>query len=84
MGCEFGQLREWNHDISLDWHLLDDPRHAGLQYLIRDLNMVYRETPALHVNDCDGAGFDWIVGDDAGQSVLAFLRRGGPQDAPFW
>ncbi len=82
MGCEFGQLREWNHDISLDWHLLDDPRHAGLQYLIRDLNMVYRETPALHVNDCDGAGFDWIVGDDAGQSVLAFLRRGGPQDAP--
>lgn len=82
MGCEFGQLREWNHDISLDWHLLDDPRHAGLQYLIRDLNMVYRGTPALHVKDCDAGGFEWIVGDDAGQSVLAFLRRGGPDDAP--
>jgi 1,4-alpha-glucan branching enzyme len=76
MGCEFGQEREWNHDASLDWHLLDDPAHHGLQALLRDLNHAYRELPALHERDCEPAGFEWIELHDSEQSVLAFLRRG--------
>ena len=76
MGCEFAQQREWNHDRSLDWHLLDDPAHAGVQRLVRDLNRLYRDSPALHQRDCDPAGFEWVSHDDAAQSVLAFLRRG--------
>lgn len=75
MGGEFGQQREWNHDQSLDWHLLEQPSHAGLQALIRDLNRVYRETPALHERDCDAAGFEWLVTDDAGHNVFAWLRK---------
>ena len=61
MGCEFGQEREWNHDRSLDWHLLDQKKHAGIQSLIRDLNKLYRALPALHELDCDPSGFEWIV-----------------------
>jgi len=76
MGCEFGQEREWNHDQSLDWHLLDDPMHAGLRQLVGDLNRLYREMPALHERDCDPAGFEWIESNDADNSVLSFLRRG--------
>ena len=53
MGCEFGQEREWNHDHSLDWHLLEQPKHAGIQSLIRDLNRLYRTVPALHELDCE-------------------------------
>ena len=75
MGGEFGQQREWNHDQSLDWHLLEQPSHAGLQALIRDLNRVYRETPALHERDCDAAGFEWLVTDDAGRNVFTWLRK---------
>ncbi|TFW03468.1 1,4-alpha-glucan branching protein GlgB [Oxalobacteraceae bacterium OM1] len=75
MGCEFGQRREWNHDGELDWHLLDDARHARVQRLVRDLNRLYGTTPALHALDADRAGFAWIVGDDARQSVYAFLRQ---------
>ena len=75
MGCEFGQEREWNHDRSLDWHLLDQPEHAGLQRLVRDLNRLYREEPALYQRDCDPAGFAWIEGGDAEQSVFSFERR---------
>jgi len=76
MGGEFGQEREWNHDSSLDWHLLDDNDHAGLQRLVRDLNTLYRGIPALHSLDCDPAGFSWIEGGDTEQSVLSFERRG--------
>ena len=76
MGSEFGQDREWNHDRSLDWHLLEQPEHAGVQMLIRDLNKLYRETPALHQLDCEAAGFEWIVMDDTDRSVFAWLRRG--------
>ena len=76
MGCEFAQLREWNHDQSLDWHLLDDPRHAGVQRLVRDLNQLYRATPALYQLDFVPAGFEWIDHQDAAHSVLAFVRRG--------
>jgi 1,4-alpha-glucan branching enzyme len=82
MGCEFAQDREWNHDISLDWHLLDDPSHRGMQTLVRDLNSLYRELPALHARDCDPAGFQWVIGDDRAQSVFAYLRYGDWGDAP--
>ena len=82
MGGEFAQEREWNHDQSLDWHLLDDPQHRGVQALVRDLNRLYRELPALHVLDAEPAGFEWIDADDADHSVYAFLRNGGPDDAP--
>ena len=76
MGCEFAQRTEWNHDQSLDWHLLDDPRHQGMQRLVRDLNQVYRDSPALHSQDCLAAGFEWVDKDDAQRSLLSFLRRG--------
>ena len=76
MGGEFGQTREWNHDTSLDWHLLDQgPYHRGLQSLVRDLNRVYRAEPALHQVDFDPAGFQWMDCSDAEQSVVAFVRR---------
>jgi 1,4-alpha-glucan branching enzyme len=76
MGSEFGQDSEWNHDISLPWHLLERPEHAGIQRLIRDLNRLYRTTPALHALDCDAAGFEWLIADDADNSVYAWLRKG--------
>ncbi len=81
MGGEFGQEREWNHDQSLDWHLLGQPEHAGLKALVGDLNRLYRDLPALHQRDCVAEGFEWLIGDDADDSVVAFLRRGdGPDD----
>ena len=75
MGCEFAQEREWNHDAGLDWFLLDDPKHAGVQTLVRDLNRLYREVPALHDGDCESAGFRWVVMEDAENSVFAYLRQ---------
>jgi 1,4-alpha-glucan branching enzyme len=82
MGQEFGQTSEWNSAESLPWWLLDHWPHQGVQALIRDLNRLYRETPALHVRDCEPEGFRWIVVNDDTQSVLAFLRRGAPSDPP--
>jgi 1,4-alpha-glucan branching enzyme len=80
MGQEFAQPEEWNHDSSLPWHLLDDPAHAGMQRLVRDLNTLYRGTPALHALDAEADGFQWIEADDAAHSVFAWLRRsGGPE-----
>jgi 1,4-alpha-glucan branching enzyme len=76
MGCEFGQEREWNHDISLDWHLLGKAKHAGIQALIRDLNRLYRAQGALHELDCEPSGFEWIITEDANSNVFAFLRKG--------
>jgi 1,4-alpha-glucan branching enzyme len=80
MGCEFAQEREWNHDRSLDWHLLDDASpanlHEGMRKLLRDLNAFYRATPALHQRDFTPDGFEWIAHDDAAHSVLSFIRRG--------
>jgi 1,4-alpha-glucan branching enzyme len=76
MGAEFAQEREWNHDASLDWHLLGVAEHAGMQRLVRDLNHLYRDTPALHTQDFDAAGFEWIAHDDAARSLLSFVRRG--------
>ena len=80
MGCEIAQEREWNHDESLDWFLLDRPEHVGVQSLVRDLNFLYRDNPALHRKDCDPDGFQWLVMDDRDQSVFAFLRLGDPGD----
>ena len=79
MGGEFGQASEWNHDQSLDWHLTDLPRHRGVQLLVRDLNLLYREIPALHVHDCEPEGFEWLESDAADTSVLTFLRRGNDE-----
>jgi 1,4-alpha-glucan branching enzyme len=76
MGCEIAQEREWNHDHSLDWHLLADARHSGIQSLIRDLNRLYRSQPALYELDCDAAGFEWIITNDADHNVFAWLRKG--------
>ncbi len=75
MGGEFGQWREWNHDTSLDWHLCDDEPHRGLQRLIRDLNCVYRQEPALHEVDFDWNGFQWIDFSDTDNSVIAYIRK---------
>ncbi|MGB3635492.1 MAG: alpha amylase C-terminal domain-containing protein, partial [Rubrobacteraceae bacterium] len=75
MGGEIAQDREWNHDIGLDWNLLDNPQHAGVQNLVRDLNAVYAETPALYEVDFEAAGFEWIEGGDKENSVVSFLRR---------
>jgi 1,4-alpha-glucan branching enzyme len=80
MGCEFAQWDEWNHDVSLDWHLLEDPAHAGVQRLVRDLNHLMRDTPALHVNDCRREGFEWLDGGDVEQSVFTYMRHGGAGD----
>ncbi len=76
MGGEFAQEREWNHDSSLDWHLLERPENQGIKQLVADLNRLYRSTPALHQLDCDQGGFAWIDCHDHAQSVLSFLRRG--------
>ncbi len=80
MGGEIAQEREWNHDLSLDWHLLDDPHHRGVQSLIRDLNRLHRELPALHERDAEAAGFQWLVSDDAENCVIAWARRGEKDD----
>jgi 1,4-alpha-glucan branching enzyme len=82
MGQEFGQTNEWNCDEALPWWLLDFWPHQGLQMLVRDLNRLYRETPALYARDCESQGFRWIVVDDDMQSVLAFLRMGEESDPP--
>jgi len=82
MGSEIAQPQEWNHDAAIAWDLLDDARHRGIQRLVVDLNRAYREHRALHVLDADPMGFAWVVGDDAPQSVFAYLRRGRPDDKP--
>jgi 1,4-alpha-glucan branching enzyme len=74
MGNEFAQPREWRHDFSLDWHVLDDPMHAGVQRLVRDLNHLYTSTPALYELDASAEGFTWLC-QDPDASVIAFLRR---------
>ncbi len=77
MGNEFAQGREWNHDVSLDWHLLEggDNWHHGVQRLVRDLNHTYRHHKALHELDFDPYGFEWLVVDDHERSVFVFVRR---------
>jgi 1,4-alpha-glucan branching enzyme len=81
MGDEFGQEREWNHDQSLDWHLLGDELHQGVLTLVRDLNALIRNTKALHELDHEHAGFQWIDAADRSSSIVSFQRCGrGPED----
>jgi 1,4-alpha-glucan branching enzyme len=75
MGGEFGQRQEWNHDRSLDWHLLDWENHRGLKLLVHDLNKVCRQLPALHALDHDTKGFEWIDADAQSHSVFVFARK---------
>jgi 1,4-alpha-glucan branching enzyme len=82
MGQEFGQDREWSHERSLDWHLLEDPGHGGLQNLVRDLNHVYRDHPALWERDDDHEGFGWLEANDADANVMAFVRWGMGESRP--
>jgi 1,4-alpha-glucan branching enzyme len=79
MGGEFAQEREWNHDASLQWDLLENAEHAGMRDLVRDLNKLYRSMPALHRFDCEPQGFEWVEANDTDQSVLAFLRKSEDQ-----
>ena len=76
MGSELGQWNEWNHDASLDWPLLEQAPHRGIQRLVQDLNRLHRELPALHRHDFDSSGFDWVDLHDAERCVLSFLRKG--------
>jgi 1,4-alpha-glucan branching enzyme len=80
MGAEIAPWREWNHDDSLDWHLLGYPEHQGIQRWVRDLNRLYREEPALHELDNDPAGFEWIDCHDSDQSVISLLRQASTTD----
>jgi 1,4-alpha-glucan branching enzyme len=82
MGGELGQVREWSEERSLDWELLDDPLHAGVQAAVRDLNRLYRAHPALHVADTSPDGFRWIDANDAAGNVVSFLRI-DPDGAPL-
>ena len=81
MGQEFAQAREWSEERSLDWELREVPAHEGVRLLVRDLNRLYREKPALHARDCEGDGFEWLVVDDAENSVFVWLRK-APGHAP--
>ncbi|WP_340122364.1 1,4-alpha-glucan branching protein GlgB [Methylobacter svalbardensis] len=81
MGCEFGQKREWQHDESLEWGLLQQPQHAGLRRWVEDLNRFYRNEAALYQQDFSRDGFQWMDCHYAEKSVLSFVRRGyNPED----
>ncbi|MGH7904157.1 MAG: 1,4-alpha-glucan branching protein GlgB [Candidatus Dormibacteraceae bacterium] len=75
MGCEIAQWREWDHDGGVEWHLLGSQAHAGVQRLVRDLNLLHRGEPALHELDFEPAGFAWVDAGDSANSVVSFLRR---------
>jgi 1,4-alpha-glucan branching enzyme len=77
MGGELAQEAEWSHDRSLDWHLLDQPGHAGVQRLVRDLNGLYRAEPALYEVDFEPHGFRWLDANDAARNIIAFVRLSG-------
>jgi len=83
MGGEIAQLPEWSHDAEVEWHRLEDPLHAGVQRLVRDLNRLYASEAALHGRDSDPGGFRWVIGDDRANSVFAFLRFGAGAAPPI-
>jgi 1,4-alpha-glucan branching enzyme len=83
MGAEIGQWHEWEHDGSLDWHLLQYAPHQGIERWLADLNRLYASQPALHAQDCDWHGFSWIDCNDSAASILAFMRHGNPGDRPI-
>jgi 1,4-alpha-glucan branching enzyme len=76
MGGELAQWREWNHDASLDWHLVEDPAHAGVQRWVRSVALAYRDEPALHQLDTDPDGWEWVDASDWQQSIVTYLRKG--------
>ena len=76
MGQEFAQLREWSEARSLDWYLLEDPKHKGMQDFVKELNHMYTKYDALYFNDNDVMGFEWTKVDDADSGIVAFVRRG--------
>jgi len=80
MGGEFGQRREWNHEESLEWHVLQYPLHAGLSRWVEELNRFYRDEKAMHEQDFDPAGFEWVDCQDADQSVVSLIRKGRTTD----
>ncbi len=80
MGGEFGQRTEWDHESELEWPLISEEPHRGVSALVADLNDLYRKTPAMHAADTDPSGFSWIVGDDAENGVVAFLRLADGHD----
>ncbi|HUR37555.1 MAG TPA: 1,4-alpha-glucan branching protein GlgB, partial [Terriglobales bacterium] len=80
MGGEFAQRREWNHDSSLDWHLLQHRDHAGMRQWVTDLNKLYRTEPALYERDMEPGGFEWVDASDSQNSVVSFIRRGSSSD----
>jgi 1,4-alpha-glucan branching enzyme len=81
MGCEFGQVREWAHDSSLEWHVLQYPVHRGIQAWMEQLNRFYRNEPAMHVLDNSPAGFEWVDANDNATSTVSLLRKSeNPQD----
>jgi len=80
MGGEFGQWREWAHDESLEWHLLNYPMHSGLKRWVEDLNRVYRAEPALHELDFEQKGFEWIDCNDIENSTVSLIRKGQSDD----
>jgi 1,4-alpha-glucan branching enzyme len=82
MGGEFGQRQEWNHDAQLDWQLLENANHSGVQRLIKDLNQLYRSTKALHQKDCEADGFAWLDHQNAEQSIYSFIRYGEDRSKP--
>ena len=81
MGQEFAQRQEWSESTSLDWHLRDAPAHEGVRRLVRDLNKIYREKPALYARDCEAEGFSWAIADDRQNSVFAWVRH-APDASP--
>jgi 1,4-alpha-glucan branching enzyme len=80
MGGEFGQYNEWNFQNSLDWNLLEFEPHKNIQSYFKDLNLVYKSTPALYENAFSQAGFEWISYDDIENSVISFIRKGDQQE----
>ncbi len=74
MGGEFGQWREWTEQESLDWHLLEQPEHAGIRALVKDLNQLYKDHASLWETDGEAAGFQWIEVDNAAENIIAFRR----------
>lgn len=79
-GCEFAQTAEWNHQQSLDWHLLDFAPHKGIQQLVKSLNHLYRNYPALYEKNFEGTGFEWIDNTDHANSVIVFVRKGNNEE----
>lgn len=81
MGAELGQWGEWHHESELDWGLASDPDHALLQTYLAELNELYRSCRPLHAGDCDAGAFEWVIGDDRANSIMAFVRWGPEEPA---